>query len=367
MPGQPTREPENTLDTSAEVTNPMLLSAAQRVLGDSLANSNDTTNWAEAADELASVTLAVQAVVATGKHELGSAGSEYFQRMLARLESEVLKDEDVSSATDFLSRQQVLDALQQIRTAVSQGQTFRAAAKHFSGPEGADLVAEIAHDLRSPLTAILTLAETLRRGQSGDVNEIQRRQLGLIYSAALALSSTASDLIELAHAGDRLAQKDPSPFSVTEMLESVRDIVYPLAEEKGLSLRFQSEVSEWRIGYPLALSRVLLNLTTNALKFTEEGFVEIAVSPAPTGPKAVEFSIRDTGKGIDPASLETLYQPFRRIAGRDGYCFSGTGLGLVICRRLVDAMGSVLQLETRKAWGSRFYFQLDLPTVDTLA
>jgi signal transduction histidine kinase len=177
----------------------------------------------------------------------------------------------------------------------------------------------------------------------------------------LALSSTASDLIELAHGGDSLAQKEPSPFSVTEMLESIRDIVYPLAEEKGLELRLEKGVSEYRIGYPLALSRVLLNLTTNALKFTEVGYVEIAVGPVRRCPRAVEFSVRDSGKGVDPDSLDTLYQPFKRAAGRQGYCFSGTGLGLVICRRLVEAMGAKLELETRLGWGTRFSFQLDLP------
>ena len=71
-----------------------------------------------------------------------------------------------------------------------------------------------AHDLRSPLTSILTLAEALRSEQSGPVNDLQRRQLGFIYSAALALNATASDFIEVAHGGDRLARTEPSPFFV---------------------------------------------------------------------------------------------------------------------------------------------------------
>ena len=109
----------------------------------------------------------------------------------------------------------------------------------------------------------------------------------------------------------------------------------------------------------MALSRVLLNLTTNALKFTEEGFVEL-VGRA-TDRFRVEFSVRDTGKGINPDYLSNLYQPFRRTGGRRGYYLSGTGLGLAICRRLVEAMGSELQVETRPDWGTRFSFEVTLP------
>jgi len=223
--------------------------------------------------------------------------------------------------------------------------------------DGLQLVAEIAHDLRSPLTSILTLAETLRSGVTGEVNEIQRRQLGLIYSAALALSSTASDIVELAYGGDRLAQSEASSFSVREVLESVRDIVRPMAQEKDLELRFKIKGTDRRFGYPLPLSRVLLNLTTNALKFTDDGFVEIAALA--TGRTELEFSVRDSGRGINPKAMTTLYQPFRREDR--GYTFSGTGLGLAICRRLVNAMGSNLELETRPGWGTRFSFRLELP------
>ena len=109
-------------------------------------------------------------------------------------------------------------------------------AQHFadrlSGPDGLELVVEVAHDIRSPLTSILFLAETLQRGQSGPVSPVQERQLGLIYSAAFGLSSMAIDVIELARGGDRLVDLDPIPFSIRDILGSVQDIVHPIAEEK---------------------------------------------------------------------------------------------------------------------------------------
>ena len=234
-----------------------------------------------------------------------------------------------------------------------------------AGPGGLDLVVEVAHDLRSPLTSVLFLAETLQRGQSGPINDVQRRQLGLIYGAALGLSAVSSDVIELARGGDRLVDPHLSPFSVTEIFESVRDIVYPIAEEKGLAMRVQPPPSDHRMGHPLALSRVLLNLTTNALKFTDQGFVEITAAPRDLN--WLEFAVRDSGRGISAEALETLYQPFRRSGSRKaGYCFSGTGLGLAICRKLVEAMGADLKVETHPDSGTRFFFALELPPATEL-
>jgi len=251
-----------------------------------------------------------------------------------------------------------LSALEQALLAMEASSTHKLASP-LTGTDGFELLVELVHDLRSPLTSILFLAETLQRGQSGPVNDLQHRQLGLVYSAALGLSALVSDAIELACGGDELADPHPSPFSVTELLNSVRGIVHPMAEEKGLAIRLLAPDPDQRVGRSVALSRVLLNLTTNAIRFTDEGIVEIVSEPK--GPTRVEFSVRDSGPGINPDALATLFQPFRRAAGRRGYCFSGTGLGLAICRKLVRAMGSELRFETRAQWGTRFFFELELP------
>jgi signal transduction histidine kinase len=253
----------------------------------------------------------------------------------------------------------ILSAIEEVnhRLEVDWSQHF---ADRLAAPDGLELVVEVAHDLRSPLTSILFLAETLQRGRSGPVNPVQERQLGLIYSAAFGLSSVASDVIELARGGDRLVDLDPIPFSVTDILESVRDIVQPIAEEKNLTVQLSPPDSDFRIGHPVALSRVLLNLTTNALKFTAEGCVEV-VARQTSAPRAIEFSVRDTGRGIPPQSMATLFEPFRRRQKPGEYAFSGSGLGLSICRKLVEAMGSTLEVETEQGVGTRFHFVLDLP------
>jgi signal transduction histidine kinase len=229
-----------------------------------------------------------------------------------------------------------------------------------AGPNGLDLVVELAHDLRSPLTSILFLAEALQQGQGGTVTPEQSRQVGLIYSAALSLCATASDVLELARGGNRLVDRSPTPFSVVETFASVRSMILPIAEEKDLALQLVHPVPERRVGQARALSRVLLNLATNAVKFTDTGFVELAARPLDT--QRLEFSVRDTGAGIDPALLRTLYQPVRPMPASGRHQFSSSGLGLAICRKLLKAMGTELQVETRPNWGTRFFFEVECPS-----
>jgi signal transduction histidine kinase len=133
----------------------------------------------------------------------------------------------------------------------------------------------------------------------------------------------------------------------------------PLAEEKNLSLRVLQPAVDYRLGFAAALSRVLLNLLNNALQNTEAGHVEIAVRPK--GMNVLEFSVRDTGPGLNQTAQDGLFDPFKRAHAGKRFGFSGTGLGLAICRRLLAAMNSELQYETAPGWGTRFYFDLELP------
>lgn len=255
----------------------------------------------------------------------------------------------------------VLRALEQVAAAMEPRWTERF-QERMTGPSGLDLVVEVAHDLRSPLTSILFLAEIMLRGRSGPLTPLQERQLGLVYSAAFGLNAVASDVIELVRGGDRLVGREPQPFSVAEVLESVRDIVRPIAEEKGLELRFEGPGRDRRVGHPGALNRVLLNLTTNALKFSSAGHVEVTLSDG--AGTALDCTVRDTGRGIPEAAMATLFEPFRRRQQPGDYAFSGSGLGLSICRKLVEAMGSTLEVSAVAGEGTCFRFTLQLPEAD---
>ena len=249
-------------------------------------------------------------------------------------------------------------AIETVQQALDQDCTQRFTGR-LAEPDGPALVVEVAHDMRSPLASILFLVETLRNGQSGPVNSVQDRQLGLVYSAAFGLSSLASDVIELARGGERLLDVTPSAFSVAEIFNAVRDIVLPMAEEKGLEVRLTPPESDWRIGCPAALHRVLLNLTTNSLKFTNEGYVE--VTGKQISRNAIEFAVTDTGRGIPTKVMESLCDAFRPGQKPGAHVFSSAGLGLSICRKLVTSMGGELRANSATGVGTRFHFTIDLP------
>jgi signal transduction histidine kinase len=280
------------------------------------------------------------------------------RRMLERVRGAFLLELESLEAPDVLGLVGVLAAMERVQTALDRDSAQRF-ANALSGPDGLDMVVEVAHDLRSPLASILFLAETLRGGQSGSINPIQERQLGLVYSAAFGLSALASDVIELVRGGERLMDLHPTPFSVSETLQSVRDIVLPIAEEKGLTVRITPPETDLRIGHPVALNRVLLNLTTNALKFTSDGQVEVTCRPVTK--TRLEFSVKDTGRGIPNEVLPTLFDAFRRRVKPGQFTFSSAGLGLSICRKLVTRMGGEMHVETAPGYGTRFHFELDLP------
>ncbi len=228
--------------------------------------------------------------------------------------------------------------------------------ERLSSPDALRAVVEMAHDMRSPLGSILFLVDTIRRGQSGTVSQVQERQLGLVYGAALGLSTLASDVVDAIN-GDRLVDGQRTPFSITEVLLGVCAIVRPLAEEKNLVLNTTFPQIDGRLGYPSALSRVLLNLSTNALRYTERGSVSVGCTEH--SPTMVEFWIEDTGRGIPDNVLAMLFDGFRPAAS-SGIRFSSAGLGLAICRNLLEKMCSTLLVDTAVEEGTRFSFRIEL-------
>jgi signal transduction histidine kinase len=249
-----------------------------------------------------------------------------------------------------------LGALDRVSTEQSPG-SHHDFARHLASPDGANAVVEIAHDMRSPLTSILFLVDTLRRGRSGPVSPVQERQLGLIYGAALGLNTLASDVIDAVRGGHRLVDGRPVPFSLAELILGICDTVRPVSEEKGLPLVHVLSATDGRSGYPAAIGRVLLNLVTNALKYTRDGSVEIGCRDVTED--RVTFWVQDTGEGIPPHVMDMLFDGFRPSAS--GMRFSNAGLGLAMCKNFLEAMESRLEVQSTAHTGTRFSFELTLP------
>jgi signal transduction histidine kinase len=278
-------------------------------------------------------------------------------RLITELRRGVLAGARASAvpADDVLS---VLADIERLLEALEQDVAARF-VEHLVGPHALQLLVEVAHDVRSPLGSILFLVDRMRRGDTGPVSPMQERHLGLVYSAAFGLAAMASDAMELALGGARLVGPEPVPFSIAALMHAVRDVVQPLAEEKGLTLRFSGPAEDIRIGHPAAITRVLLNLVTNALKFTNNGSVTVTAFVA--GGDEVCFSVEDTGRGMPPGVAARVTEVFSREAGAPTYSFSSAGLGIAICRKLVDTMSGSLSIAPVSPVGTRVEFTLLLP------
>ena len=262
-----------------------------------------------------------------------------------------------SGAGGELSALDVIKGMERVQQVIDEDAAHRFASR-LSGQDAQQLVVEMAHDMRSPLGSILILAERLRYG-GGALSPIQERQLGLVYSAAFGLSALAGDVIELARGGTTLMDQPAMPFLVSDVLQSIMDILRPMAEEKKLTVRCVGPEADLRVGYQAALNRVLLNLATNAIKFTNAGSVDVTVRQLDRS--RLEFSVKDTGRGIPPHVMSHLFEAFRQRQITGDYAFSSAGLGLSICKKLIAAMGGELGVETELEKGTRFHFVLDLP------
>ncbi|HEX6941859.1 MAG TPA: HAMP domain-containing sensor histidine kinase [Gemmatimonadaceae bacterium] len=286
------------------------------------------------------------------------------RRILERLRRSFLEHAeapDVRDQSDDVVA--ILRSLERVQESLDLDAAHRFASR-LTGQDAQQLVVEMAHDMRSPLGSILILAERLRAGAGGELSPMQQRQLGLVYSAAFGLSSLAGDVIELARGGTTLVDTEAIPFSVSDVLQSIMDILRPMAEEKRLEMKASGPSADVRIGHPSALNRVLLNLATNAIKFTNTG--SVTVSTREIDRSRIEFSVQDTGRGIPDHVMGSLFEAFRQRQTPGDYAFSSAGLGLSICQKLIRAMGGELHVASELEKGTRFYFTLDLAQPEQL-
>ncbi|MEO8808258.1 MAG: ATP-binding protein [Burkholderiaceae bacterium] len=222
-------------------------------------------------------------------------------------------------------------------------------------------LATMSHEIRTPMNGVLGALDLLRRSQL-DVD--QRRLVRTAASSGASLMSILNDVLDHSKIEAGKLSLQYQPMSLNAMSLSVIALFRANAESKGLTLRLDlvPEVDDWVIGDAQRLKQVLLNLVGNAIKFTERGGVTLKLSPqrAPEGWAGVLFEVSDTGIGMEPGALANLFQPFHQVDGTRSRRRGGTGLGLAISQRIVEAMGSHIEVKTQPGRGSRFRFALAL-------
>ena len=231
--------------------------------------------------------------------------------------------------------------------------------------ESRELLEHVSHDIRSPLNSVLFLADTLLSEHSGTLNEVQRRQVGVLYTATVTLVNLVNDLIDASRLERRgEIQVSHLSFSVESVLNDVKSLLGPLATHRGAELRFHLETVGPRTGDRQVLSRLLINLITNAVQaIGEEGRVDVTVSEPREG--WLRLEVRDDGTGSDVDELrETIERGSRSpypLENRKGWTH---GLGLMITSRLVDAAGGRIQVESQLDEGTRFSIDLPFPRAE---
>nr|CRH04546.1 putative Histidine kinase with HAMP domain, PAS sensor domain and response regulator receiver domain [Candidatus Magnetococcus massalia] len=220
-------------------------------------------------------------------------------------------------------------------------------------------LATMSHEIRTPMNVIVGVNELLLESEQ---NAVSRHYLEVSYSAGEALLSLINDILDLSKIEAGEMAFEFSSFQLHEMMEQVVSLFRIQAQEKGLSLQMQlaDEVPLWCQGDAVRLRQVLINLIGNAFKFTREGSVDVLLE-ALSGDR-YRFSVQDTGIGIPEDKLDHVFDPFSQADSSTTRRYGGSGLGLTICRRIVENMGGAIGVESREGQGSRFYFDLPLAT-----
>ena len=215
-----------------------------------------------------------------------------------------------------------------------------------------EFLATMSHELRTPLNAIMGLSQLLQQEIVGDLNNKQKEYINCIYSSGEHLLALINDILDLSKVEAGKEELYLSPLPVSDLCNYVLSTVRDQALAKKLQLISEIDPQvEICIADERRIKQMLLNLLTNAIKFTPMGQVSLAVKKVPAG---IKFIVSDTGIGIDSNKLQLIFEPFKQLDSRLNRQYEGTGLGLALTRKLARLHGGDVTVESTLGAGSRF-------------
>jgi len=254
-----------------------------------------------------------------------------------------------------------LEAQRKIR----ESQASAVAAAESANHAKSNFLATMSHELRTPMTAILGMCDLLMAGKQGAE---ERHITQLLARNAQTLLRLLNDILDLSKIEAGRLTFETSDFRLSQILDEARSLFGPVASQKGLLLVVDKSAGpkDVFLGDSKRLQQVLVNLVSNAIKFTEKGSVCVRnrQSVAPDGRTRVEIEVEDTGEGISDEAKSRLFREFEQEDASTSRRFGGTGLGLSISKRILDALDGEIEVHSAKGQGARFVFSLPLADGD---
>jgi hypothetical protein len=212
-------------------------------------------------------------------------------------------------------------------------------------------ISSMSHELRTPLNSIIGFTGIMLQGLAGELTEEQRKQLTIVKKSGDHLLALISDLIDVSRIEANQIKLDIKEFNFSDMMRDVRDSFKVAIDEKGLKLVL--EVPEKLVveSDERRMKQVIMNFVSNAVKFTDEGAIEIQVVEAD---EKLEVSVKDTGMGLKDEDMDMLFKQFSRIRVEGRTTVEGTGLGLYISKKMSDLLGGKVKVESEYGVGSKF-------------
>ena len=228
-----------------------------------------------------------------------------------------------------------------------------------------EFLSSMSHELRSPLNAILGFAQ-LMESDSPPPTDAQQESIAQILQAGWHLLKLINEILDLTKVESGQVPMSREPVGLAEVLQECQSMIEPEAQERGIGMTFpQSGMPYFIHADRTRVKQVMINLLANAIKYNrEQGTVEVVCTESTPG--RLRISIKDSGAGLTPEQLGQLFQPFNRL-GQEAGGEEGTGIGLVVAKRLVELMGGSIGVESSVGVGSVFWFELDLVAEPALA